>query len=222
MGSNSSRSCFAALLAASLFALTPPATAQQHPGVGYDPQARGLTVSSYQLDTLTSPFLHHTADFTAQPGEVGQHPDPYHLDFADAAVRQAFELRWGPLTTTSRFKRWIGPGNEVKFLLRDALAWYFQTHPDQLGGDTANRNGEPTEVEVTDVQAFGDRLWVAYFQSELEGFSAERRVTLCDPNKPVGDGEEKDPFWGIPFFFHNTFQPPPPVSPQVPGTCPQT
>src|SRR6185295_10440657 len=56
------------------------AVAPTTPGVGYDPQARGLSVSIYQLDTLTSPLVHYTCNFTADPGAVGAHPNPYYLD----------------------------------------------------------------------------------------------------------------------------------------------
>src|SRR5262249_53516795 len=95
--------------------------------------------------------------------------------------------------------------------------WAFQKHPEILGGDVANRNGEPTEVEITDLQAFDDRgIWIAYFQSELPGYSADRRVTVCDAKLPPGDSQTTEPFWGLPYFVHNTFQPPPPFSPQLP------
>jgi hypothetical protein len=30
---------------------------------------------------------------------------------------------------------------------------------------------------------------------------------ICDPLKPAGDGQETEPFWGIPYYFHNRFQP---------------
>lgn len=207
----------------SMFVGLAAAALAQRAGVGYDPQARGLSVSHYQLDTLSSPYLHHVADFSANPGEVGTSPNPYLLNFGDPVVAQAFERRYGPLTATTRFKRWIGPGNEVKFLLKNALVWYFQNHPEQLGGDATGRNGEPTEVEVTDVQAFDDRdIWISYFRAELTGFSPDRRVTICDPDRPLGDGEVSHPFWGISYFFTNAYQLAPPVSPQPPGgiICP--
>ena len=199
------------------------AVAAQRAGVGYDPQARGLAISHYQLDTLGSAYLHHPVDFSANPGEVGANPNPYLLNFGDTAVRSAFERRYGPFTAGTRFKRWIGPGNEVKFLLRNALVWYFQNRPEQLGGDTSGRNGEPTEVEVTDVQALDDReIWIAYFQAELTGFSTEHRATICDPDRPLGDGEVAHPFWGIAYYYTNVYQLPLPVSPQPAGglICP--
>ena len=208
------------VMAAILGALTAPPSVlgQPRPGVGYDPQARGLMTSRYQLDTLTSPFISYQADFAARPDLAGAHPNPYDLNFGDAAVRAAIERRWGPGTATDRFKRWAGPNNEVRFLVREALAWAGAKRPDLLGGDTANRNGEPTEVEITDVQAFNDsEIWVSYFQAELPGFSPERRVTICDPAKPSGDGEEIQSFWGIPYYFHNTYVPLA-VSPQRPAS----
>jgi hypothetical protein len=205
---------------AAILAVLPPPTllAQPRAGVGYDPQARGLTLSRYQLDTLTSPFLSHPADFSARPDLAGAHPDPYGMDFSDPAVRAAIERRWGPGTATDRFKRWAGPGNEVRFVVHDALIWALAKRPELLGGDTANRNGQPTEVEITDVQAFNDgEIWVSYFQAELPGFSPERRVTICDPAKPSGDGDEIQSFWGLPYYFHNTFIPLA-VSPQRPAS----
>jgi hypothetical protein len=208
---------FALVLTLAAFAASPAVLAQTQPGVGYDPQARGLTVSRYQLDTLLSPWLSYHADFTARPDLAGANPNPYHLDFSDAAVRTAIEQRWGPNTATQRFKRWAGPGNEVRFLLADALAWAFAKHPELLGGDTANHNGQPTEVEIIDMQAFNDSaIWIAYFQAELPGYSPEHRVVICDVMKPSGDGQETDPFWGIPYYFHNNSQQPP-VSPQLPA-----
>lgn len=194
-----------------------PAVAQQA-GVGYDPQARGHAISSYQLDNLGTPYHRHAADFTADPGAVGRNPNPYQLDLSDQAVRSAFERRYGPNTAGSRFKRWIGPGNEVKFLVKEALAWHFANDPAALGGSTSGRNGEPTEVEVTDVQAFGDNeIWITYFKEALPGFSPERRLKVCDPDKAPGDSQERDPFWGLQVYYHNTYEAPPAVSPQIPA-----
>jgi hypothetical protein len=216
MASRPFRYLCGALAALALAAL--PAAAQQ-PGVGYDPQARGFLSTSYQLDTLSSPYLHHASDFSARPDLVGHSPNAYHLEVGDPAVRDAFERRYGAFTAGSRFKRWIGPGNEVKFLVREALQWYFTTYPERLGGDTKGRNGEPTEVEVTDVQAFGDReIWERYFTEVLPGFSPDRRVTICDTSKPPGDGQEKDPFWGLQYYYHNKIQAPLAVSPPMPAS----
>lgn len=210
-----SRGMFAALVLVVFAAV--PAMAQTRPGVGYDPQARGLRTSRYQLDTLTSPFVSYQVDFSARPDLVGAHPNAYTLSFADPAVRAAYELRWGPGTASTRLKRWAGPGNEVRFVLHDSLVWAWTKHPELLGGDTSNRNGVPTEVEITDMQALNDTgLWVAYFESELPGFSPDHRVVICDPLKPAGDGQETEPFWGIPYYFHNRFQPSF-VSPQLPA-----
>ncbi|HTG33703.1 MAG TPA: hypothetical protein VLB76_12315 [Thermoanaerobaculia bacterium] len=215
------RGMFAALVLVAL-AAAPAVTAQTRPGVGYDPQARGLAVSHYQLDTLTSPFLSYQVDYSARPDLVGAHPNPYVLSRTDPAVVAAFERRWGPFTASTRLKKWAGPGNEVRFVLHDALVWAWTQHPELLGGDTANRNGEPTEVELTDMQALNDTgLWVTYFQTELPGFSPDHRVVICDPAKPPGDSQGIEPFWGIPYYTHNKFQPSF-VSPQLPAAlaCP--
>ena len=79
-----SRGMFAVFVLMALAAV--PATAQTRPGVGYDPQARGLRTSRYQLDTLTSPFISYQADFSARPDLVGANPNAYTLSFADPAV----------------------------------------------------------------------------------------------------------------------------------------
>jgi hypothetical protein len=207
-----------AVLVAAVLAIPAAALAQTRPGVGYDPQARGLSTTHYQLDSFSSPFLSYQADFSAHPDLVGAHPDPYGLNYADPAVRAAIELRWGPGTASDRFRKWDGPSNEVRFVLRDALIWAFAKHPEILGGDVSNRNGQPTEVELTDAQAFNDRsLWVAYFQSELPGFSPEHRVVICDSTKPAGDVDPIDPFWQLPYYYHNKFQSLA-VSPQLPAS----
>jgi hypothetical protein len=204
------------------FLLTVGAASAQSPGVGYNPQGRGLSLSRYQLDTLSSPFLSHPADFTADPGAVGRNPNAYQIVLSDPVVAAAYERRYGPFTATNRFKRWAGPGNEVRFLLKNALVWFHQNHPEVLGGETAGRNGEPTEVEITDVQAFDDReIWLAYFQAELTGFSAGNRVTVCDATIPPGDGQIQHPFWGIAYYYTNVYDVPVPVSPQLPNNgCP--
>ncbi|HXU47070.1 MAG TPA: hypothetical protein VN783_16190 [Thermoanaerobaculia bacterium] len=193
------------------------AVAPTTPGVGYDPQARGLSVSIYQLDTLTSPLVHYTCNFTADPGAVGAHPNPYYLDISDPLVRAAYELRWGPNTVGSRFKRFIGPGDEARPVLSEALIWLFQHHPDLLGGTTAGRNGVPTEVEITDVQALNDGpVWNTYLQEAVVGFSPDHREIINDPSRPSGDGQEPHPFWKILWYYHNTYEAPPPFSPQLP------
>jgi len=206
-----------AVFAAAVLAIT-PATAQTRPGVGYDPQARGLATTRYQLDSFSSPFQTYVANFSAHPDLVGAHPDPYTLNYADAAVRAAIELRWGPGTASDRFRKWEGPSNEVRFIVRNALVWAFAKRPDLLGGDVSNRNGQPTEVEITDVQALNDRgLWATYIQSELPGFSPERRIVICDSTKPAGDVDTTDPFWQLPYYYHNNFQYLA-VSPQLPAS----
>ncbi len=207
-----------ALAAVATLTFAASAGAQRRPGVGYDPQARAVNVSRYQLDTLTSQYLSHNMDFTAHPDEVGRNPNPYYIDLSDPVVVAAYERRYGPETGGRHFKRFQGPGNEVRSILRDALVWAFAKHPEYLGGDTSNRNGEPTEVEITDMQATNDRgIWLAYFQNELDGFSSERRVTICDASLPSGEGDTVEPFWGIPYYFVNRYETPPPFSPQLPA-----
>lgn len=207
-----------AVLAVAALAAAPAVLAQARPGVGYDPQGRGLSITYYILDSLLNPYTSYRADFSAHPDLVGASPNPYYLDYSDAAVKAAVELRWGPGTASGRFKRWKGPGDEVRFVLRDAMVWAAARHPELLGGDTSNRNGKPTEVEITDAQAFNDNaLWTAYFQSEVTGYSPDRRAVICDAGKPAGDGQSTDPFWGLTYYFHNNFEASP-YSPQLPSS----
>jgi hypothetical protein len=223
-----SRAVAAGVLAVALAALLGSSAARAEapggvPGVGYDPQGRGLVQTLYKLDSLNNPYTSYVAVFTARPGEVGTHPNAYSLDVGDPLVRAAFELRWGPFTTSIRFKRWAGPSNEVSFIIGDALTYYYQTHPQALGGATAGRNGIPTATELIDVAAFDDvQIWQTYMKEILPGWSPERRATICDSSKPPGDGDSLDQFWGMQYYYHNTYQPPPPVSPQMPASmlCP--
>jgi len=193
------------------------AGAQTRPGVGYDPQARGLYYSRYKLDSLNSSFLSYRMDFSADPGAVGTSPNPYYFSFGDLAVVTAYEQRYGPNTAGPRFKAFIGPNNEVRFIVHDALVWWFAHRASELGGDTANRNGQPTEVEITDAQATGDRpIWITYMQSALDGYAPDRPLQINDPTKPPGDFQVTDPFWNIPLYYHNAFHGYYPFSPQVP------
>jgi hypothetical protein len=171
--------------------------------------------SRYQLDSLGSSWQSYTIDWSARP-DAGSAEGAINL--ADPAAVTTAERRWGPGTFGPRFKRWEGPGNEVAFMVRDALVWAFQKHPELLGGDTSNRTGVPTAIEVVDAQAVDDRgIWVAYMQSELTGYSEEHRKTVCDAKLPAGDGSYTDPFWGLDFYYHNTYKLSLPVSPQVPS-----
>jgi hypothetical protein len=193
-------------------------SAQQNPGVGYNPQGRGFSISSYQLDSLTAPFRSYAIDFSARPDLVGASPNPYYLNVSDPAVRAAYEQRWGPDTTGPRMKRWAGPNNEVRAIVADALAWAYSARPDFLGGSPAGFNGRPTEVEITDAQAVNDRdLYTSFLVATVPGFSPENRVVVCDPALPSGDSESENTFWSLTYYVHNTYQGPIPVSPQIPG-----
>jgi hypothetical protein len=202
-------------LAALLVCLPSSASAQTRPGVGYDPQARGLLVSRYQLDSLSSSYQSYTIDWSARPDAGGAEGS---INLGDPAAVATAERRWGPGTFGPRFKRWEGPGNEVAYVFKEALVWAFEKHPELLGGDTAHRDGVPTAIEFVDAEAVDDRgLWVAYVQSELTGYSEEHRAKVCDAKLPPGDGSYTDPFWGLPFYYHNGYTAPAPVSPQVPS-----
>lgn len=198
-------------------ALGAPSHAQLQPGVGYDVQAKGMTLSRYQLDSLFVPFTSYVMNFAARPDQVGASPNPYYLNLGDPAVKAAYELRWGPETAGQRFKRWQGPNNEVRSIVKDALAWAFAARPDLLGGSTAGYNGEPNEVEITDAQAVNDRdLYIGFLTATQPGFTQETRVEVCDPSLPPGDGETENTFWSLTYYFHNNYEAPLPVSPQVP------
>jgi len=185
------------------------AGAQTRPGVGYSAQARGFLYSYYKLDSVASSFIRYTMDFTADPG--------LYLNFSDPTVVAAYERRYGPNTTGPRFKAFIGPNNEVRFIVHDALVWWFGHRASELGGDTTNRSGEPTQVEITDVQATGDRaIWVTYMQNALDGYSPNRPLQINDPTKPPGDFHVTDPFWNLPLYYHNSYRGYYPFSPQVP------
>lgn len=193
------------------------ARAQAVPGVGYDPGARGLHISGYKLDSVASPYTYYTMDLSADPGTVGTHPNVYFFDLTDPAVRAAFELRYGPETVGPRMKAFVGPNNEVRFVVADGLRWWLANHPDQLGGSTVGRNGEPTEREITDVQATGDRvIWQAYMIAESPGYSPENREIINDPSLPPGDGQRLNTFWNMMTYYHNTYVGYYPFSPQTP------
>lgn len=176
-------------------------------GVGYVPSQ---STSWYKLDNLDSAYTRYAMVMTSDPGKVGQSPNEFYLNFGDPAVRAAFELRYGPNTTGQRFKRWIGPGNEVKSIVANALSWKY-------GG------GTPTEVEVTDAQATGDRVWHEFLMATEDGWTEARPVHFNDPTKPHGlqldpnGNVPLNPFWGVPEYRFNDaeYVPPPPPPPPV-------
>lgn len=180
-------------------------------GVGYTPST---LVSQYMLDNLGTAYLRHVMDLSEDPGKVGAVPNEHFLNFSDPAVRDAFERRYGPYTASSRHKRWIGPGNEVRHVLADALSWKY-------GGGAAR----PTQVEITDVQATGDRLWYEYLVEVVQtGFSLDHPEHISDPSKPHGPVLDergrtpKHPFWNVPYYQFNDAAPaidPPPPPPPV-------
>ena len=191
--------------------------AQSLPGVGYEPGARGFYMSAYKLDSLNNPYTPYTMDLAADPGVVGAHPNPYYLSFSDPVVRAAYEQRYGPNTTGPRMKSWVGPGNEVRGVIVQSLRWWFANRPQFLGGWSSGRTGEPTEREITDVQATGDReIWQAYLIAAVPGFSPDNRELINDPALPPGDGQRKNQFWNMTNYYHNSFSGYYPFSPQVP------
>lgn len=194
-----------ALTTASLLALSGGGVhaAGNAAGVGFDPQSLALLTSHYWVqDPVTGRLSQrsHVIDWSVA--------DP----FASAA---RFELRWGP-GSFSR-KKWVGPDNELVATVKAAMEWAYRTSPDLLGASGAGFNGRATAVEVTDACAtgHGTAIVVAHAQAEWPGASPDRRIEIHDPTKPPGDFSEKNPFWPITMYFHNTFRGFLPVSPQV-------
>jgi hypothetical protein len=199
--------------------------------VCYEPQSRGFSTSRYQLDTLTSAWLAAPMDFSADPWEAA---GSEFLDYERPEVFAAYVRRYGPqtaclggLVSTPEcgghvFKRFAGPGNEVRSLLADALAWWASYSPGTLGGGGPCRsNGVPSEREITDLQAVADsQIWETYHQLVLPGGAASRPLLVCRSDRAPGAFTERDSFWGWTSYFVNTCgqqqtNPPPPA----PSTC---
>jgi hypothetical protein len=190
-------------------------TSTSQAAVCYNPQGRGLSVSRYQLDTLTSGWLSAPMDFASDPWEVA---GSEFLDYARPDVFAAFERRYGPRTACLGgltalpacgghvFKRFAGPGNEVRSFLVDALAWWAAHSPASLGGGVGCwSNGVPSEQEVTDLQAVSDNpIWEEYHRLALPGGSAGRRQSVCRPERAAGAFDERDSFWGWTNYLFNT------------------
>lgn len=200
------------------------------PGVGYTPSN---PVSRYRLDSVGAQFQSFLMELTADPWAVTG--DPYSTDLSAEAAKDAYEHRYGPYTARTVepdrpgeqhwFKSWVGPNNEVRFVVIAALKWAFDNK--QFGLGDPSYNGTPTDREILDLQATGEhQIWEMYFQSTVDGYSPERRVTVNDANLPPGDSSHIEPFWGMPFFVHNTYaapapvDPPPPVDPPAPPALP--
>jgi hypothetical protein len=183
------------------------------PGVGYSAVSRGLRTSRYQLGSLTSPYREWPLDESSNTETGGP------------GFAAAWEKRYGPGTMNSlgpdlAFKRWAGPGNEVKFMVSDALAWLYRTNRVALGGDTSNRDGLPTSQEVTDAQATGDTIWRDYMIAVLPGYREDNPLHFSDTSRPHGLQLDEhgnppiDPFWNLPIYrFNDATQATPPVQP---------
>lgn len=171
-------------------------------GVGYVPDINHRT-SRYQLGP-GGQWRQHPLDLGANPGTVvGGVNSPFFLDFNVPGVRETFELRYGPGSAPPGRGGWQGPNNEYRAILRDALIWKF-------GG------GEPTDVEVTDVQATNDTTIYHPFL-ELDE-SPDRPHPISDPRLPAGLQQRRNPFLGHREWVFNTLpaEEPPPVDPPPP------
>jgi hypothetical protein len=183
--------------------------------LGTPPRARGLTQSCYQLDSLTAQYTCSPLDesWSWDPAPANSNPawcNPQQGKTCPApTLAQAFEGRYGRCTIGSCipdhfFKRFKGPSNEVKFMVRDALAWLYRTNRVALGGDTTGRSGVPTDQEVTDAQATDDQFYVAYMQSELDGYSEGKPKHYNDPTAACGlRPPVVDRQWGLSFWYFN-------------------
>lgn len=193
----------AAALLLAVLTVEAAAAAPAAPGVGFDPQALGLRTSHYWVqDPVTGRLSQrsHVIDWSVA------------APFASPAL---FERRWGPGSFTR--KKWVGPDNELVATVKAAMEWAFSNRPDLLGAGAAGLDGRATAVEVTDACATGNgtSIVVAYALAEWPGTSPDRRIEISDPTKPAGDFSEKNPFWPLTMYFHNTVRQFLPVSPQV-------
>lgn len=200
------RSRQAALLVVALAAAAAAVhAAQARPGVGYDPRALGHVISSYWVQDPST-------------GRLSQRS--HAIDFGVASPLGSpaeFERRWGPGSYTR--KKWVGPDNELVATVAAAMEWAFRNQPALLGvSNPGGLNGKPTAVEVTDACAtnHGTALVVAYAQAEWPGGSPDRPIVISDAAKPPGDFTERNPYWPVTTYYHNTFRGFLPVSPQVP------
>jgi len=220
-----------ALLALPLALLLAPSPSRA--SVCYSAQARGLTISRYQVDTLTSGWRSASIDFGSNPWEIN---GSEFLDYARPDVFAAFIRRYGPYTACLGglaslpecdghvFKRFAGPGNEVRSFVADALTWWSSAHPANLGGDsTCHSDGIPSEREITDVQAVSDNaIWERYHSESLPGGNATRPLSVCRTDRAHGAFAEVDPFWGWTNYFFNTCSltpDPTPTTPQPVQAC---
>ncbi|HZF07809.1 MAG TPA: hypothetical protein VFE33_03375, partial [Thermoanaerobaculia bacterium] len=159
------------------------------PGVGY---TVSNATSFYILGTLTSPVQSHLMDLSALPSKGSSWGLPQ-----DAG---AYEKRYGPGTTQhgdTGFKKWAySPQNELKFVVVDALRWWGTQHPNP------EYDGNPNDVEITDVQASNDQVWHTYLLT-TPGFSPTNPQHVNDPSKPPGPYQEMNAWWGMMNYYVN-------------------
>ncbi len=176
-------------------------------GSGYDPRQRGLTRSCFRLDAVNGPETCVPIDFSADPATA----TPGSVEFA-----QLYERRWGRCTLNGCandnpphfFKRWRGPGMEVRDTLTRALEWSCRAG---TFGSVHAPDCAPTETEITDLQATGDApVWEAYLKAEVPGYRPDNRIQIADPGLPHGEGQDRDPFWRLPRYYVNSAFPPAP------------
>jgi hypothetical protein len=159
------------------------------PGVGYTVPN---PISSYVMGTLTSPPKSYAMVLSALPADGHTWVLP-----RDAT---AYEKRYGPGTAQfgdTGFKKWVGsPQNELKYIVVEALRWWGTQHPNPAF------DGNPNDVEITDVQATNDPIYRAYILT-TPGFSPDNPQHVNDAGKPHGPYQEFNPLWGLMNYYFN-------------------
>lgn len=188
-------------------------------GVGYVPRPRQ---SCYQLDNTSAPLRCATMDFGADPSGIDPYSPP---NFADSTIRTLYDRRYGQFTSCRSpetpgceghtLKRWKGPGNEKRWVVVAALAWFCRERPGDLGPASPPHNCLPTETETTDAQASNDsRLWLTYHAEVMDAGAPERAVKVCQPTRELGPFSVIDSGWGWRNYYLNECGAPPVVDPK--------
>jgi len=159
------------------------------PGVGF---TLSNPTSYYILGTLTSPVQSHAMNLGALPANG--------VSWAFPQDNAAYEQRYGTGTTEHGdhgFKKWAySPQNELKYIVVDALRWWYSKNA------SPEYDGNPTDVEITDVQASNDQVWHTYLLT-TPGFSPSNPQHVNDPSKPHGPYQEMNAWWGMMNYFFN-------------------
>lgn len=194
-------------------------------GVGYDAYARGKRNTYYETENLNTgerigvfrPNVQLLATGTrdqmraAWEGRYGIGSSPYG----------ALDANGQP---TGNMKRWTrAPNNELRFVVENALAWWYAEGRPLGGSCSLPCSGVPTEQEIIDAQATGDAaIWDAWLALQ-PGFIESNPLHVTRTDKPHGPFTEYVAFWSRDLFMFNDGElvtpppppPPPPVDPPV-------